>query len=172
MRFHPTQPCATSVTTSRTSITSTEWAQRPKEPFVSSLTSTLSLNTVRRLSNAAKANIAGLVLTAAGMLLQINGGSALYPSLTGPIVLVITALVVAFVPGRWPAYAGLVVPVVLGIGAIVAAIMTGDFIEQLINLGNAGVFLGSVLHVVGIVAAVAGGVGMIQRRRAAGDSGR
>jgi hypothetical protein len=139
---------------------------------VSPLTSALSMNTVRRLSNAARTNVAGLVLTAAAMLLQIAAGSTLYPSVTGPIVLVLTALVVAFVPGRWPAYAGLVVPLVLGLGAIVAAMISGDFIDQLSNVGNLGLFLGSVLHVVGLIAAVAGGVGMIQGRQAAGAGGR
>ena len=39
------------------------------------------MNRVRRLSNAAKLNVAGHVLTAAGMPLQIAGGSKLYPSL-------------------------------------------------------------------------------------------
>ena len=139
---------------------------------MSSLTSTLSINTVRRLSGAARLNVAGLVLTAAAMLLQITAGSTLYPSVTGPIVLAITALLVAFVSRGWTAYVGLVVPLVLGVGAIVAAVMTGDFIGQLTNLGNAGIFVGSVLHVVGLIAAVAGGLGMVIDRRAAGRRGR
>ena len=56
---------------------------------------------VRRLSNAAKLNVAGLVLTAAGMLVQIAAGSELYPSLAGPIVLLVTAVFVAVWPRRW-----------------------------------------------------------------------
>jgi hypothetical protein len=137
-----------------------------------SLTSARSIETVRGLSNAARLNVAGLVLTAAAMLVQIAAGSTLYPSITGPIVLLLTALIVAFVPGRWPAYAGLVVPLVLGLGAIVAAAMSGGFIDQLTDVGNPGLFLGSVLHIVGIVAALAGGVGMILNRRVAGARGR
>jgi hypothetical protein len=143
-----------------------------EEPSMSSLTSTVSLNAVRQLSGAGRLNVAGLVLTAAAMLLQIVAGSTLYPSVTGPFVLVITAVLVAFVPRGWTAYVGLVVPLVLGVGAIVAAAMTGDFIDQLTNLGNPGIFLGSVLHVVGLTAAVAGGVGMVRDRRAAGERGR
>jgi hypothetical protein len=130
------------------------------------------MNTVRQLSNARRLNVAGLVLTSAAMLLQIAAGSTLYPSVTGPIVLVVTALVVAFVPSRWAAYAGLVVPLVLGVGAIVAAVMTGDFIAQLTNVGNPGIFLGSVLHVVGLIAAVGGAAGTVLDRRAAGERGR
>ena len=139
---------------------------------MSSLTSTLSIDSVRRLPGAARLNVAGLVLTAAAMVLQIAAGSTLYPSVTGPIVLVVTALLVAFVPRAWTAYAGFVVPLVLGVGAIVAAVMTGDFIDQLTNVGKPGLFVGSVLHVVGLFAAVAGGVGMVSDRRAAGDRER
>ena len=127
----------------------------------------LSIDSVRRLSTAGKVNVAGLVLTAAGMLLQIAGGSTLYPSVTGPVVLLVTAAIVAFVPGRWTPFVGLVVPLVLGVGAIVAAAMSGDFIDQLTDPGRAGVFLGSVLHVIGLIAAVAGGVAMVAASRGA-----
>ena len=68
------------------------------------------MNRVAQLSNAAKLNVAGLVVTAAGMVLQIAAGSTLYPTFTGPIVLLVTAIVVAFVPGRWTAYVALLVP--------------------------------------------------------------
>ena len=52
----------------------------------------------QRLSNPARLNVIGLVLTAAGMLLQIAAGWKLYPSLAGPIVLLVTAGVVALGP--------------------------------------------------------------------------
>lgn len=125
----------------------------------------LSIDSVRRLSTAGKANATGLVVTAAGMLLQIAGGSTLYPSVTGPIVLLVTAGIVAFVPGRWTPYVGLVVPLVLGVGAIVAAAMSGGFIDQLTDPGRTGVFVGSLLHVIGLIAAVGGGVGMVAESR-------
>jgi hypothetical protein len=130
------------------------------------------MHTVRHLSNAARVNIAGLVLTAVGMLLQIAAGSTLYPSVTGPIVLTVTAIAVAFVPGRWTAYLGLAVPLVLGVGALVAAAMTGAFVGQLTDPGNPGVFVGSLLHVIGLTAAVAGGVAMVPGRRSAAARGR
>ncbi len=72
--------------------------------------SILSMHSVRRRSKAATLSVAGLALTAAGMLLQIAAGSTLYPSVTGPIVLVAAALAVAFLPSRWTAYLGLVAP--------------------------------------------------------------
>lgn len=122
------------------------------------------MNRVVRLSNAAKLNMVGLVLTASGMLLQIASGSELYPSFAGPIVLLVAAVVVAFGPGRWTPWVGLLVPLVLGLGAIIAAVMSGEFIEQLTDVGNAGIFVGSLMHVIGLTMAVAGGAGMLLRR--------
>jgi hypothetical protein len=119
---------------------------------------------VRHLAKAAWLNIVGLVLAAAGMLVQIAAGSDLYPSLAGPIALGVTAIIVAFGPGRWTPYLGLLVPLALGLGAIIAAVMTGGFIRQLTDFGNAAIVLGSLMHVVGLVAAVAGAVGMVLRR--------
>jgi hypothetical protein len=130
------------------------------------------MNGVKRLSNAAKLNVAGIVLTAVGMLLQIVAGSELYPTFAGPIVLLAVAVIVAFVRRRWTAYVGLLVPLVLGVGAIVAAVMTGGFVEQLIDIGRTGIFLGSIMHVVGLVAAVVGGVGMLRRPRGASEHER
>lgn len=129
--------------------------------------SAISMSSVRRRSTAAKINAAGLVLTSAGMLLQVAAGSTLYPSITGPVVLLLAAIFVAFGPGRWTPWVGLVVPLVLGLGAIVAAVMTGGFIDQLTAFGNPGLFVGSLMHVIGLVAAVAGGVVMVMGRRGA-----
>lgn len=128
------------------------------------------MNRVRQLSSAAKLNVAGLVLTAAGMLLQIAAGSELYPSLAGPIVLLATAVLVAFLRGRWTAYVGILVPLVLGVGAIIAALISGEFIEQLTDIGNPGIFLGSLMHVIGLTAAVVGGFGMLLGRPVASEA--
>lgn len=73
---------------------------------------------------------------------------------------------VVFGPRRWTPYVGLLVPLILGVGATIAALMTGDFVDQLTDIGEAGILVGSVLHVIGFVAAVAGGVGMVLGRRA------
>jgi hypothetical protein len=116
--------------------------------------------------------VAGLVLTAAGMLLQIAAGSELYPTFAGPIVLLAAAVIVAFWSGRWTPYVALLVPLVLGLGAIITAVISGEFIEQLTDVGKAGIFLGSLMHVVGLIAAVAGGVGMLLGRPGAGSRER
>jgi hypothetical protein len=117
-------------------------------------------------TNAAKLNVAGLLLTAAGMTLQKTSGSELYPSYTGPVVLVVTAVMVTLWQRRWVSYVALAVPLVLGIGLIVTALMTGDFTEQLTHANDTGVFVGSVMHVVGLVAAVVAGVAMVTGRPA------
>ena len=109
---------------------------------MSSPASAISMDSVRRLSTAAKMNAAGLVLTSAGMLVQIVSGSTLYPSITGPIVLIVAAIFVAFGPGRWTPWVGLLVPLVLGLGAIVAAVMTGGFTDQLTDLDKPGLIVG------------------------------
>jgi hypothetical protein len=124
-----------------------------------------SLTTVRRLSSASKLNATGLVLTGAGMLIQVAAGSTLYPSFAGPIVLLASAVIVLFGPARWTPFVGLLVPLALGVGALIAALMTGDFVDQLTNVGEPGVLVGSVFHVIGLTAAVVGGVGMVQNRR-------
>jgi hypothetical protein len=111
-----------------------------------------------------KLSVIGLVTTAAGMLLQIAAGSKLYPSFAGPIVLLASAVIVAFGPGRWTPYVALLVPLVLGLGAIIAAVMSGEFIVQLTDISKMGILLGSLMHVIGLIVAVAGGVGMMQRR--------
>jgi hypothetical protein len=139
---------------------------------VSSLTNVLAISPVSRLSRAAKLNATGLVLTAAGMLLQIAAGSTLYPSVAGPIVLLATAAIVAFGPGRWTRWVGLVVPLVLGVGATIAAVMTGEFINQLTDIGQVGILVGSLMHVIGLIGAVAGGVGMLRGRPGAGGRDR
>jgi hypothetical protein len=125
-----------------------------------------------RLSGGTGLNVAGLVLASTGMLVQIAAGSTLYPSVAGPVVLGVTAIVVLLVAGRWTAWAGLVVPLVLGVGAIVAAAMTGDFVRQLTSPANAGILAGSIAHVAGLSAAVLGGIGMVAARRPGGAHGR
>ena len=120
---------------------------------------------MRNLSNVLKLSVAGLVATAAGMLIQKAAGSELYPSFAGPIVLLVTAVLVAFRPNRWVVYVALIVPLVLGLGAIAAAVMSGEFVGQLTDTDSADILLGSLLHVFGLIAAVAGAAGMVMQPR-------
>jgi hypothetical protein len=131
---------------------------------VSSQARAISIDAVRGLSTATKVNAAGLVLTSAGMLVQIAAGSTLYPSVTGPIVLIVAAIFVTFGPGRWTPWVGLVVPLVLGVGAIVAAAMTGGFVDQLTNADKPALVVGSLVQVIGLIAAIGGGLVMVLDR--------
>lgn len=124
------------------------------------------MNRITTLSNEAKLNVIGVVLAAIGMLFEIGAGSELYPTLSGPIVLLVGAAIVAFGPGRWTAYVGLIVPLVLGVGLAVSAVMSPAFFEQVMDFGNAAIVLGSLLHVAGLIAGVVGGFGMVLRNRA------
>ena len=137
---------------------------------MSSQSNAISIDAIRGLSTPAKLSAAGLLLTAAGMFVQIAAGSTLYPSIAGPIVLIVAAILVTFGPGRSAPWVGFVVPLVLGVGAIAAALMTGDFIDQLTDVGKPGLLAGSVMQVVGLITAVAGGLGMVLGRR--GTPGR
>jgi Mg/Co/Ni transporter MgtE len=130
------------------------------------------MNGVTRMSNAAKLNVTGIVLALPVCCSRSSRDRNSIPRFAGPIVLLAVAVIVAFVRRRWTAYVGLLVPLVLGVGAIIAAVMTGEFVAQLTDVGRAGVFVGSVMHVVGLVAAVAGGVGMLLRPRGAGEHER
>ena len=106
-------------------------------------------------------SILGLVAAAAGMLLQIASGSNLYPSLAGPIVLLVTATVVLFGPRRWTRWPALLVPSTLLLGALVAAAMANGFVEQVTNLTNAGLVSGSLMHLLGLGVAVVGAALMV-----------
>lgn len=118
---------------------------------------------ITSLSNESKLNVAGLVVAAIGMLLEIAAGSTLYPTLTGPIVLTAGAALVAFLPGRWTSYLGLVIPLVLGVGLAVSAVLAPTFAGQLVDFGNVAIAGGSLLHAAGLAAAVLGGVAMVLR---------
>ena len=129
------------------------------------------MNRTRALSNERNLAVVGLVLTAIGMLLEIGSGSQLYPTLTGPIVLLATAAIVALRHARWTGYVGLLVPLVLGIGLVVSTVMSPSFLEQA-DLGNVGILAGSIAHVIGLAGAVAGGFGMILANHRAADVSR
>jgi hypothetical protein len=122
------------------------------------------MNRLASRSGAAKLNVAGLVLTAIGILLERVAGSELYPTLVPPIVLLVGAAAVALRPGRLTSYLGLVIPLVLAAGITISALLAPTFLEQIVAPDNAGIVLGSLLHIVGLVAALAGGVGMVLRR--------
>lgn len=119
------------------------------------------------LSNAAKTNVVGLVLAAGGIMVQIAAGSDLYPSVPpGPIVLLAGAAVVAFGPRRWGPYVGIFVPVFLLVGAIISAFVASEsFVDQLSDVGDAGIFTGTLMQMIGVVVALGAGIAVWRERR-------
>jgi hypothetical protein len=118
------------------------------------------------LSGAGKLNVAGMVVAAAGIVVQIASGSELFPTIPpGPIILLAGAALVALGPWRWTPVVGVVVPLFVVVGGIVAAFVSGSFVDQLTDPGPVGVFAGSWLQVLGEVTALVAGI--VATRRAA-----
>jgi hypothetical protein len=119
------------------------------------------------LSNAAKTNAVGLVFAAAGIVVQIAAGSDLYPGVPpGPIILLAGAAVVAFGPRRWAPYVGVFVPVFLLVGATISAFVASEsFVDQLSDVGEAGIFTGTLMQMIGVVVALGAGIAVWRERR-------
>jgi hypothetical protein len=117
------------------------------------------------LSAAGKLNVAGMAAAAIGIIIQIASGSELYPTVPpGPIILLAGAALVALGPWRWTPVVGVVVPLFLLVGAVIAAIVSGEFVDQLSDPGQVGVFAGDVLQLLGVITAlVAGSIALRQR---------
>jgi hypothetical protein len=50
--------------------------------------------------------------------------------------------------------------------------MTGGFVDQLTDVGKAGLLVGSLMHVAGLIAAIVGGIAMITGGRGAAERER
>jgi small-conductance mechanosensitive channel len=111
------------------------------------------------LSAAGKLNVTGMVVAAAGIIIQIASGSDLYPTIPpGPIVLLAGAALVALGPWRWTPVVGVVVPLFLLVGAAIAAVVSGEFVDQLTDPGEVGIFAGDVLQLLGMITALVAGI--------------
>jgi hypothetical protein len=118
---------------------------------------------------AAMLNVTGLVVAAAGIMIQYVSGVD-YPTVPpGPIILLAAAAVVAFGPWRWSPVVGLVAAVFLSIGGLTATIAGNGFSETLGDPGEAGGFAGAVIQIVGLAIALPAGILAAKRssRRAA-----
>jgi hypothetical protein len=111
------------------------------------------------LSAAGKLNVIGMVAAAAGIIMQIASGSDLYPTIPpGPIILLVGAALVALGPWRWTPVVGVVVPLFLFVGAVMAAVNSGEFVDQLTDPGEVGIFAGDVLQLLGVITALVAGL--------------
>src|SRR6266516_1287609 len=93
----------------------------------------------RRLSPAASLTVAGLVVAAAGIVIQIASGAD-YPTIPpGLIILLVAAGVVALgIRWRWTSLVGVIVPLFLLVGGALAP----QARDQLSDPTRVGVFIG------------------------------
>jgi hypothetical protein len=114
---------------------------------------------------------AGLLLAAAGILVQIAGGAD-YPAVPpGLVILVVAAALVLLVPGRWALGLAALAAVFISVGGVVAP----NLRRQLGDLGQTLTFIGSVTQVIGLVTALVFCALAIREafsRRVAADTGR
>jgi hypothetical protein len=114
-------------------------------------------------SPAVKLNIAGLVVAAAGIMIQYASGVD-YPTIPpGPIILLVAAALVAFGPRRWAPVVGLAVPLFVSIGGAVATLAGDGFTTTLGDPSEVGGFIGAVVQIAGLVIAVPAGVVGVRR---------
>jgi hypothetical protein len=110
------------------------------------------------LSPAARLNVVGLVVAAAGMLTQYASGVD-YPTIPpGPIIVLVAAAVVAFGPWRWAPAVGLLAALFISIGGVIATLAGNGFTPQLSDPGAVGGFAGTLIQIAGLLIALPAGV--------------
>ena len=114
---------------------------------------------------ATKLNIVGLLVAAAGIMVQYVAGVD-YPTVPpGPIILLAAAAVVAFGPWAWAPRVGLVAALFLTIGGAIATIAGNGFNETLGDPSDVGAFAGAVVQITGLAIALPAGIAAVRRSR-------
>jgi hypothetical protein len=114
-------------------------------------------------------SVVGLVVAAAGIVIQYASGVD-YPTIPpGPIILLAAAAVVAFGPWRWSPVVGLVAALFLSIGGAIATIAGNGFSETLGAPGEVGGFAGAVVQIVGLAIALPAGIVAAKRSSGRAD---
>jgi hypothetical protein len=116
-----------------------------------------------RRSLAAKLNAAGLVLAAAGIMIQYASGVDFPTIPPGPIILLAAAALVVFGPRRSGAVVGLVAALFVALGGTIATIVGDGFEPQLSDPSALGGFAGTLVQIAGLVIAVAAGIVAVRR---------
>jgi hypothetical protein len=117
-----------------------------------------AIRNTTRLSPAGRLNALGLVIAAAGIMIQYVAGVD-YPTIPpGAIILLAAAGVVVFGPWRRAPVAGLVAAAFVSIGGVVATIAGNGFNETLGDPSELGGFLGALVQIAGLVIALPAGV--------------
>jgi hypothetical protein len=119
------------------------------------------------LSNAARTNVAALLVAAVGIVIQIAAGVD-YPAVPpGLIILLVAAGLVTFGRWAWTSIIGVIVPLFLLIGGIIAP--TGR--DNLAHPGDFGQFAGTLIQLVAVAIALVAGLLVLRAWRHDGAIG-
>ncbi|HYY81047.1 MAG TPA: hypothetical protein VFD04_17975 [Actinomycetes bacterium] len=116
------------------------------------------------LSMPAKVNVAGMLVAAAGILVEYFSGVEGFPTVPpGPFILAGAAALVAFGPWRWtPAVAVLAPLLSLALGTL-STVLNWGTTAPLSDPGEPAGFAGAVLQFSGLLAALAAGIVVVMR---------
>jgi hypothetical protein len=121
-----------------------------------------SNNSQAQLSRAALLNAAGLVVAAAGIMIQYASGVDFPTIPPGPIILLAAAGVVVFGPWRRAPAVGLVAAAFVSLGGVIATIAGNGFSETLGDPSEVGGFVGAVVQIAGLAIALPAGVAAVR----------
>ena len=109
------------------------------------------MNNLGTLSPAGKLTIIGLLITAAGISTLFLTNSVNVPAIpVGPILLLLTATLVALGPWRWT-------PIALSVFILVGAFIAPGLFDRLSNPAQLGGFAGTAIQMLGIMIAIVAG---------------
>jgi hypothetical protein len=109
----------------------------------------------RNLTPATGLTVAGLVLAAAGIVIQIASGAE-YPTIPPGLLILLAAagLVALATRWRWTTIVGVIVSLFLLVGGVLAP----QAREQLSDPTQVGIFIGTVIQLLALVVALVAGV--------------
>ena len=105
------------------------------------------------LLSASKLTVAALLVAAAGFLIQIVSGIEVPTVPPGLVILLAAAAMVALLPWRWMPIVGTAVGLFLFVG-----FFASGTVGNLLNLSRLGVFIGSWIQFLAVIAAALAGI--------------
>jgi hypothetical protein len=111
------------------------------------------------LSMPARVNVAGLVVAAAGILIQYFSGVEGFPTVPpGPFILAGAAALVAFGPWRWTPAVAVVAPLLGLVLGTMSTVLNWGTTAPLSDPGEPAGFAGAVLQFSGLIVALGAGI--------------